>query len=192
MSVPALRPAKPADAPTDAPADAPAIAALHTASWLDAYAPHVPGGLPADLADRHRALWDRVLGTDRPANVLLLAEDAAGLAGFVATHPDPEDPALDYLAALHVAPSRRGQAIGARLMAAAARALVGRDRLWCHVLVANAGARRFYARLGGSEGPPADGPILPGVLVPECRVDLPPMPDLAARAAALIARRSSP
>ncbi|MEO1689472.1 MAG: GNAT family N-acetyltransferase, partial [Pseudomonadota bacterium] len=61
--------------------------------------------------------------------------------------------ARPYLDHLHVRPTHRGRGLGERLMRAAAARLraQGRTGLWLWVLASNAGARRFYARLGALE-----------------------------------------
>lgn len=173
------------------PADAGAIAAVHSASWRDTYAGFVPGGLPDTLEAGHRALWDRALVPDGRLRLVLVATRAGEIEGFAATHPDPDDPGTDHLAALHVRPDRRSAGIGACLMRELADRLfaLGRRRLWCFVLAGNDAARRFYARLGAVEGERAAVPLIEGVVVEDLRLDFPPLDRLGARARAVLAAR---
>ncbi|MEM1313394.1 MAG: GNAT family N-acetyltransferase [Pseudomonadota bacterium] len=79
------------------------------------------------------------------AFALVLADPAA--SATVAAEADPR-PYLDHL---HVRPDARGRGLGARLLRDAARRLAGHAGLWLWVFEANAGARRFYERLGARE-----------------------------------------
>ena len=128
-----------------------AIAGLHVASWRSAYA----GLLPADYLELPverdlGALWTELRADD----LVLVACDADAIVGFVAFRPDTSEdgPLLDNL---HVAPERRGEGVGEFLMRASAAALreIGEMRFWLTVIDENSGARRFYARMGGLEGP---------------------------------------
>lgn len=173
------------------PDDAPAVAAIHSASWRDVYAPLVSGTLPEALEADHRALWARVLAAEPHRRLVLVAEAGGRLAGFAAAHPDPDDPAVDYLAALHMHPDARGQGTGAALMAALADALAarGRTRLWCYVMTANHAARRFYARLGATERPAEPVALIEGVRTEDLRLDFPAPDRLADLARAVLATR---
>ena len=99
------------------------------------------------------ALWARL----DPNDLVLVAEEAGTLAGFVAFRPDAggEGPLLDNL---HVAPRLRGSGIGVELLKAAVVELAaqGETKFWLTVIDGNQAARRFYARMGGEEGPPFD------------------------------------
>jgi len=178
------------------PTDAAAIAAIHTASWRDAYAPLLPdGALGPDLAAEHRGLWERVLAPSASMRAVLVAVEGARVLGFAATHPDRDDPGADHLAALHTDPRARGKGVGAALMREIADRLgaLGRQRLWCWVLSANAGARRFYARLGAVEGAAALAEIVPGIAAEEVRVEFASLRALGAAArASLVARLGPP
>lgn len=131
-------------------ADADAIAALHAASWRDAYR----DSMPADyLRDRALAdLTEHWRNTDFSAgDVLLVAEEAGALTGFIAIYRGEKHEPSTYLDNLHVAPGRRSGGVGAQLMKAAAEALIGLGEtgvyLW--LVQGNDAAQRFYERLGG-------------------------------------------
>ena len=142
----------PSDGPIRAATDADrdAIAALHLASWRDAYVDALPeryreGALAEDLAARWAGR------TFAPPMVTLVAEGAAGLDGFVCCFADRDPPYIDNL---HVRPGLRSKGTGAALMSALFAELRGQGRTACAltVLEDNPSARRFYARLGGVEG----------------------------------------
>ncbi|MEM6489496.1 MAG: GNAT family N-acetyltransferase, partial [Pseudomonadota bacterium] len=136
-------------------ADAPAIAALHSASWRDAYAPLLaPHRLPDTLEAEHLAMWTATIPQVAPGRLLVVEADGTEILAFLSTVPDPDgDAAAEHLAALHVAPGAQGMGLGALLLSGVAANChaEGRQRLWCWVLTGNAGARAFYARLGGTE-----------------------------------------
>jgi ribosomal protein S18 acetylase RimI-like enzyme len=156
-----IRPATEADAAT--------IAAIHTASWRDAYA-HIlaPEYLSGGIEDDRRAVWSQRLSYRPPAQLVDVAVDSTGRTqGFVCSYGD-HDPVWGSLVDnLHVLPQTRGQGIGERLLRAAATQLSERSssrglHLW--VFEANVAGLRFYRRLGGqvverdfSENPAAGG-----------------------------------
>lgn len=127
--------------------DRPAIAAVHAASWREAYRGILPATyLDNDVGDDLAAQWRaRTMSDD---DVVLVVEDS-DIVGFIAVWCEP-DPFIDNL---HVLPARRSGGLGRELMKHAARALVNRGHetsyLW--VLEDNRRARTFYGRLGGKE-----------------------------------------
>jgi len=134
------------------PADAGEIGAVHVQAWREAYPGLVPDSVLArlDVADR-AALWTRVIGGD---GITLVARDANGdIVGFISagTQRSPALPFAAEIGALYVLRRAHRQGVGRRLMAAAARALLGRGMdgasLW--VLDGNAPAIAFYSALGG-------------------------------------------
>ena len=154
-------------------ADTAVIAAIHVASWRDAYAniltaDYLSGPIEADRL----AIWSERLREQPPAQLVDIACDPAGNAlGFVCGFRDFEPPWGSLIDNLHVLPDARSQGLGERLLRGAARRLaaMGKDsglHLW--VFEANVAALRFYKRLGGSvverdfsEMPAADGkPVL--------------------------------
>jgi ribosomal protein S18 acetylase RimI-like enzyme len=131
--------------------DAAPIAALHLASWQDAYRgvlddAVLDGTAPGELA-RH---WDATLPLAVPGAVILAFRDSA-LAAFVAAYVQG---ATAYVDNLHVAPGLRGGGIGRVLLGLAARRLrrLGCTRAELLVFAANTDAIRFYRALGAEIG----------------------------------------
>jgi len=102
------------------PADGPAIAALHTASWRDAYRGLLPDAyLDTDVVAEHAALWqERFAATDAASSVVtVVAEHEGEVVGFAHSivDDDPEHGTLlvryswSQLSELsrHVPPERR-------------------------------------------------------------------------------------
>lgn len=134
--------------------DATTIAAIHVASWRDAYAQilspdYLSGGIEADRL----AVWSKRLREHPAAQLVDIAVDSTGYGqGFVCgyRHHDPAWGSL--IDNLHVLPQTRGRSIGERLLRSAAGQLLAKDpgsglHLW--VFEANEAALRFYRRLGG-------------------------------------------
>lgn len=125
------------------------IGQVHVASWRDAYADVLPADyLGTQIEDRMNAHWSsKVFGE---GDVVLVARRGERVVGFAATWAEVP-PLLDNL---HILPGLRRYGLGQRLIRKTAKVLrdSGRDRLALWVLSDNAGARRFYARLGGVEG----------------------------------------
>jgi L-amino acid N-acyltransferase YncA len=137
------------------PADAPAIGRIHVESWRETYG----GLLPSDLLDSvsavvRAAMWRGGLERERPI-LLFVAQRAGGdLVGFAAGGATRAT-SLSHDAevyAIYVVRAAQERGCGRRLIAALADALLARGYkslcLW--VLEENAGARRFYQRLGGA------------------------------------------
>ncbi len=135
-------------------ADAASIAAIHVASWRDAYASilskeYLSGPIEADRV----AVWSQRLRERPPSQLVDVACDPAGRAlGFVCGYRDVEPQWGSLIDNLHVLPQSRGQHVGERLLRGAARQLAAAGagsgiHLW--VFEANVAALRFYERLGG-------------------------------------------
>lgn len=140
------------DAFLDAPAaDAQGLAGRLSAEW--AALTLAPDDLLLTHGPAEAATAEAAPAPDAPAPdafapdafALVLADPAA--SATVAAEADPR-PYLDHL---HVRPDARGRGLGARLLRDAARRLAGHAGLWLWVFEANAGARRFYERLGARE-----------------------------------------
>ena len=127
--MPALRPARPADAP--------AVTALVRA----AYARWVPrlGREPAPMTEDDAALI--------AAGAVTLLEDAGRLSGVLVLVPGPDALLIENVA---IAPAAQGRGLGGLLLAEAervARAL-GHRRLWLYTNAAMTENIGFYARRG--------------------------------------------
>jgi ribosomal protein S18 acetylase RimI-like enzyme len=135
--------------------DAASIAALHLASWRDAYRGVLDDAVLDVVAPvalpRH---WDATLPLAEPGVVILAVRDGAP-AGFVAAYGRGETAYVDNL---HVAPGGRGGGLGRVLLGLAARRLrrLGCTRAELFAFAGNTGALRFYARLGAAIGPEQD------------------------------------
>jgi ribosomal protein S18 acetylase RimI-like enzyme len=136
------------------PADASQIAAIHCASWRDAYASVLDDAfLGGPIEEDRSALWsDRLQNPDK-ARIILLADVAqAAPAAFVCAYRDLDPVWGSWIDNLHVLPALRGKGIGEHLMRSAARALAAEARttgLHVWTFEANQAALRFYRRLGG-------------------------------------------
>ncbi|MPY61113.1 GNAT family N-acetyltransferase [Streptomyces spongiae] len=149
-------------------ADSDRIAALHTASWRDAYVGLMPPEfLNGPLADSHRAKW-RARTEDASGRWLMLAEEGDELVGFI--HLDTVRDGRVHVDNLHVRPGRTGTGIGYRLLrrgfAWAADAHPGRD-VFLEVLRGNARAITFYERAGGLVTAERPLTVAPGIEVGE-------------------------
>jgi GNAT superfamily N-acetyltransferase len=153
--------------------DAAAIAALHASSWRATYRGMLPDAfLDGQLDENRRVLWQERLMAAPPARpIVIKAVEEGSLVGFgcVILAPDNMQDAL--LDNLHVVPGRTGKGIGTGLLHEARQraAAASRQRLEVWVLEANAGARRFYERLGATAVERQMVEVIPEVLVPEVR-----------------------
>lgn len=146
MSEVSIRPA--------APADASQVAAIHCASWRDAYASVLDEAfLAGPIEEDRRALWSDRLRNPDTARIILLADVAqARPAAFVCAYRDLDPVWGSWIDNLHVLPALRGKGIGENLIRAAARTLAADAKiaglhLW--TFEANQAALKFYRRLGG-------------------------------------------
>jgi ribosomal protein S18 acetylase RimI-like enzyme len=138
------------------PQDAPAIAAVHVATWRDAYRGLLPDDFLAGLvvgewADR----WRGRLAAPAAGIFTLVFESDGRVRGFVSGGPDRLGLAGGEVFAIYVHPDCQGLGAGRRLLCAGARCLaeagLSEARLW--VLADNHPARSFYE----SQGWRADG-----------------------------------
>jgi ribosomal protein S18 acetylase RimI-like enzyme len=136
--------------------DAPAIAAVHVATWRDAYAGLLPDEFLAGLVVEDWAQrWRERLSVTVPGVFTLVFDSGGRVRGFVSAGPDRHGHAGGEVFAIYVDPQRQGLGAGRRLLAAAVRSLAeagfAEARLW--VLADNQPARVFYE----SQGWRADG-----------------------------------
>lgn len=138
--------------------DAEQIAAVHDASWREAYRGLIPGRELERLIARRGPRWWRA-AVDRGSRILVLSRhDSAAhpeaLAGYV-SYGHNRAPALDYageIFELYLLPEYQGLGFGARLFHAGRRDLAdhGLDTMLVWALAENARAISFYRRLGGA------------------------------------------
>lgn len=134
--------------------DAAQIAAIHCASWRDAYANVLdPTFLAGPIEDDRRSLWlDRMTMPLENQTVLVADTASTGLAAFICAYRNHDPRWGSLIDNLHVLPLFRGRHIGEKLMCAAATAIqseVATAGLHLWVFEANQAGLRFYERLGG-------------------------------------------
>lgn len=134
------------------PDDADGVALLHADSWRRHYrGAYADSFLDGDVVADRRAVWSARLAAPGHC-ATLVAEDAAGLAGFVHVVLDDDERWGSLVDNLHLVHDRRRSGIGRALMGRAAgivaeRATGASMYLW--VLTQNTAAQRFYQALGG-------------------------------------------
>jgi ribosomal protein S18 acetylase RimI-like enzyme len=134
--------------------DAAVIAAIHAASWRDAYA-HIlaPEFLNGAIEADRLAVWSQRLRDPSTTQLINVACDPTGLVqAFICSYCDVDPIWGSLVDNLHVRPQARGRGIGERLFRDAAGQISARAagpglHLW--VFEANVAALRFYERLGG-------------------------------------------
>lgn len=136
------------------PGDAVDLARVHVEAWRETY----PGMLPQPYLDRmsmaaHARRWRTRLM--RSAEITLVAENAEGLVGYCSgdwSRAGGQAAGEAEITTLYVLRRAQRAGLGRRLLTSTARALAARGAtslvIW--VLRDNAGARRFYERLGGA------------------------------------------
>jgi ribosomal protein S18 acetylase RimI-like enzyme len=135
-------------------ADAAEIAAIHTASWRDAYAGILAAEfLNGDIESDRLDLWSRRLGERPPSQLVDVACDTTGtMVAFACSYCEADARWGSLVDNLHVLPHLRGQGVGEKLLQSMVAQLAARQsdaglHLW--VFEANVAALRFYQRLGG-------------------------------------------
>ncbi|MFD9129817.1 GNAT family N-acetyltransferase [Kitasatospora sp. NPDC059571] len=134
------------------PQDAAQVAQLHAESWRRTYrGAYADSYLDGDLVADRLAVWSARLAAPH-GTLTLVAEDGAGLAGFVHLVLDEDDRWGTLVDNLHVRHDRKRGGLGRTLLsgAAAAAAVDAVHRslyLWVHAQ--NTAAQGFYSALGG-------------------------------------------
>ena len=106
------------------------------------------------LFTHHRPILDDAYARQQRGRTLMLLAVANGFPigqAFIDFHARPDEPEpVALLWAVRVYPFLQGFGIGARLLAAAERAIAGRGGRWAEIGVEkdNPGARRLYERVG--------------------------------------------
>lgn len=136
------------------PADAADLARVHVQSWRETYRGLLPQeGLERMTVASHARRFRADLMRARKGHVTLLAENAAGLAGYSSgALLTGEARAADAeVFTLYVLRSAQGAGVGRALFSSAARVLKaeGAGSLMVFVLTRNLPARRFYERMRG-------------------------------------------
>jgi ribosomal protein S18 acetylase RimI-like enzyme len=133
--------------------DAESVALLHVDSWRRHYrGAYADSFLDGDVVTDRRSVWSSRLAA--PAgSTTVVAEDGAGLVGFVHVILDNDERWGSLIDNLHVAHERRRTGIGSALLtraaAAVARQATARSMyLW--VLERNTAAQQFYRAIGGT------------------------------------------
>lgn len=140
--------------------DAATIAALHAASWRDAFA-HIlaPAYLAGPIDQDRLAVWTERLQSPSAQQGVFVAEQDGEPIGFVCVFANDDPHFGAKVDNLHVRSGHRSGGLGQQLLRYAARWASERDAatgLYLWVFEANNGGRRFYARLGGQEVERAD------------------------------------
>lgn len=141
------------------PSDAAAIAAVHVASWREAYAGLLPQGMLETLSVPERTdRWARILGSanDPRDTFVFVAECGGEVVGF-ASGGKQRDETLRLqgfngeITAIYLLKRAQRQGLGSRLMGMVAHSLcdVGHTAASLWVLRDNQPARSFYERLAG-------------------------------------------
>lgn len=134
------------------PADATEVALLHADSWRRHYrGAYADSFLDGDVFADRRTVWLSRLAA--PGNSrTVIAQDDAGLAGFVHVVFDDDDRWGSLIDNLHLAHGRQRTGIGSALLTRAAEAVTERatgNAIYLWVLEQNSNAQRFYRALGG-------------------------------------------
>ena len=139
--------------------DAPAIAAVHVASWREAYTGLMPQTVLDGLSvDERAANWAQIINqSEQPeGSGVFVAEHKGDLVGFAAGGRQRDTGLIEQgftgeIMAVYVLQDMQGRGVGRRLMNAVANNLhkSGHDAVSLWVLRDNSGARRFYEHLGG-------------------------------------------
>jgi len=163
--------------------DAPAVARVHTESWRSTYAHLLPEEFLRNLSVEARTLQWQAAADRTDTAPFLVAEDAAGIFGFVNGGPARDIPGFaGELYAIYLLRDRQGSGAGRALVSGLAREMRVRGfrdlALW--VLRDNP-SRGFYEHLGGTRVMEKDI-MIGGVTLAEVALGWPDVSVLGARA----------
>lgn len=133
-------------------ADAEQIAAVHIASWREAYTDVVPqeylDGL--DVASRTERWREHFAGLDHATSVWVAqeAEEVLGFASLGPSRDEDADRTTMEIYSIYLEPSAWGRGVARELMRTVVAALPSGAAVTLWVLAANERAQRFYRRAG--------------------------------------------
>ncbi len=135
------------------PVDAAGIAYVHVNSWRTTYKGLMPDHVLDGLSVKQRtAFWRKAMSLMKPPGILLVAEEAGQIVGFVSCGAEREgDPGYPAeLFAIYLLQEQQGKGIGRKLFTEGARRMraQGYRRMLLWVLETNPTVR-FYERMGG-------------------------------------------
>jgi ribosomal protein S18 acetylase RimI-like enzyme len=148
------------------------IARLHAESWRVAYrGMYSDAYLDGDVFADRLQVWQERLGSPKPNQYVIVAEDGGNIAGFACAYGDDDPKWGTLLDNLHVHPEGKRRGVGTQLIAAAAHWSAREypaSGFYLWVLEGNAPARRFYERHGAQnvemqESTPAGGGTIRGL-----------------------------
>jgi ribosomal protein S18 acetylase RimI-like enzyme len=135
------------------PADAENVARLHADSWRRHYRGAFSDAyLDGDILTDRMSVWSARLAAPTGA-LTVVAEDDAGMAGFVHIVFDDDLRWGSLIDNLHVARDRQRTGLGSALLTRAAEAAAeqaANPAVYLWVLEQNTAAQRFYQAMGGS------------------------------------------
>ncbi|MGW6362270.1 GNAT family N-acetyltransferase [Streptomyces sp. NPDC055092] len=135
------------------PDDAEKVAMLHADSWRRHYrGAYADSYLDGDILTDRLAVWSSRLAA--PANgMTVVAEDHAGLAGFVHVVFDDDDRWGSLIDNLHVSHDRQRTGVGRVLLARAGESIAGQatgKSMYLWVQEQNTSAQQFYRAMNGT------------------------------------------
>jgi GNAT superfamily N-acetyltransferase len=135
--------------------DADAVAALHARSWRENYRGVIADAfLDGDLLEERLRVWRERLDHPPGNQFVLLAVEGVNLVGFVCAFGGHDPQWGSLVDNLHVVRDSKRNGIGSSLMRQAGVWLANSYPdlgIYLWVLEANASARRFYERIGGTD-----------------------------------------
>ena len=135
------------------PAEVEAARLLTDESWLDVYPRLIGEDVTHEIIETRHSAERFARNAAETDGIFLVALSAGEVVGHLYARPDDGT----YVDRLHIAPARRGEGIGAALLAYLRALLPAGERLWLTVLDGNEGAARFYRREGFTLGETVEG-----------------------------------